>query len=375
VREALRSFHGRKVGDLIKRVIQRPDEINELLALYWKDDPKQPLAAQLKLGLARASQKFNEYQFKKWTGGSGEIKVRDAIFLSHPKAKNDEVGSLFARYVNKTFIPAEIAEKYGLDPSNVGLESAETWENKLSRGEDKRETFETLIDEGKLGALALLRNLRGMVEAGVPDDKIRKALNNIKVERVLPFRFISAARHAMKFEPQLELAMLKCIEGHEKLSGTTVLLVDVSGSMASPVSGKSEISRLDAACGLAMLAREVCESVRIFTFSYNTVEVPPRRGFALRDAIVQSQPHGGTDMASAVATINKNVPCDRLIMLTDEQATGPYGSRVSNPRKDMKAYCINVASYQNGVGYGAWNHVDGWSEAVLDYIQMVEKFD
>ncbi len=35
---------------------------------------------------------------------------------------------------------------------------------------------------------------------------------------------------------------------------------------------------------------------------------------------------------------------------------------------------INVASYQNGVGYGAWRHIDGFSESVLRWIAEMEKF-
>jgi hypothetical protein len=34
---------------------------------------------------------------------------------------------------------------------------------------------------------------------------------------------------------------------------------------------------------------------------------------------------------------------------------------------------INVASAKNGVGYGAWTHIDGWSEAVIDYIAASEE--
>jgi len=33
---------------------------------------------------------------------------------------------------------------------------------------------------------------------------------------------------------------------------------------------------------------------------------------------------------------------------------------------------INVASYKNGVGYGKWTHIDGWSESVIDYIRTLE---
>ena len=32
----------------------------------------------------------------------------------------------------------------------------------------------------------------------------------------------------------------------------------------------------------------------------------------------------------------------------------------------------NAASNRNGVGYGEWTHIDGWSEAVIDYIAELE---
>ena len=30
-------------------------------------------------------------------------------------------------------------------------------------------------------------------------------------------------------------------------------------------------------------------------------------------------------------------------------------------------------SAKNGVGYGAWAHIDGWSEAVIEYIREPER--
>ncbi len=35
-------------------------------------------------------------------------------------------------------------------------------------------------------------------------------------------------------------------------------------------------------------------------------------------------------------------------------------------------FVINVASNRNGVGYGKWTHIDGWSEAVVEYIAELE---
>ena len=107
----------------------------------------------------------------------------------------------------------------------------DTWEVSLSSGKDKRETFERLIAEKKLGGLALLRNLRLMQKAEVPRKTIADAIEAMRTDRILPYRFITAARYAPDFEPELESAMLKSIKGYARLPGRTRLLIDVSGSM------------------------------------------------------------------------------------------------------------------------------------------------
>ena len=57
---------------------------------------------------------------------------------------------------------------------------------------------------------------------------------------------------------------------------------------------ESEATRIDAAAGLAILLREKAERVVVATFSNQVAAIPPRRGFALRDAIKASLPHQGT---------------------------------------------------------------------------------
>jgi 60 kDa SS-A/Ro ribonucleoprotein len=195
---------------------------------------------------------------------------------------------------------------------------------------------------------------------------IRQALATANVDRVLPFRFIAAARYAPQWEPELESLMFKSITG--KLPGKTVLLIDVSGSMDAALSGKSDMTRMDAACGVAMVAREMCEDVAVFSFSSELRQVPPRRGFALRDAIVGSQNHRSTYLGNAISYINQDVDYARLIVVTDEQTAD------SVPAPKGKGYMINVASYQNGVGYGNYTKIDGWSEAVIKYIVASEEF-
>jgi hypothetical protein len=110
--------------------------------------------------------------------------------------------------------------------------------------------------------------------------------------------------------------------------------------------------------------REVAESVSVYSFSDRLVPVPARRGFALRDAIDASQPHNATYLGVALKQIEESY--DRLIVITDEQAH----DNVASPRG--RGIMINVASYKNGVGYGEWTHIDGWSEAVVDYVRELE---
>ena len=122
-------------------------------------------------------------------------------------------------------------------------------------GKDKRETFERLIAENRLGGVALLRNLRLMQKAEVPRRTIADAIEAMRTDRVLPYRFITAARYVPDFEPELESAMLKSLKGLVRLPSRTRLLIDVSGSMFYPLSAQSEMTRAEAACGLAILAR------------------------------------------------------------------------------------------------------------------------
>lgn len=353
IREMARSEkHRALVADTLTQVIQRPDEMTELLAIYWADAlgpmqqrKRQPVSAQVKKGLARALTKFDAYQLAKWDR-DGAVRIRDVLFLVHAKPKDAEQAKVW-----KQLVDGELA-------------SPDTWEVSLSAGKSKRETFERLIAERKLGGLALLRNLRLMQTAQVPRETIAGAIEAMRTDRILPYRFITAARYAPDFEPELEAAMLKSVKDHVRLPGRTRLLIDVSGSMFATLSAQSEMTRAEAACGLAILAREICDEVEIFTFSNEVVKVPPRRGFALRDAIISSQPHGGTYLGKAVTEIDRKG--DRLIVFTDEQSH----DQVPEPR--ARGTMVNVASYQHGVGHGAWTRVNGFSEAVVAWIAASE---
>ena len=348
---------GSIVGDTLARVIQRADELTEFVAMYWKDG-KEPLSAQVKIGLALAFQKFDPYQLAKYDRAK-EVRLRDVLFLCHAKPKDSAQAALWKALVDGT------------------LEPPDTWEVALSgEGEDKAAKWTRLLDQDKLGGLALLRNLRNMQEAKVDDELIRRGLASANYRRVLPFRFIAAAKHAPSLEDALEGAMLKSLEGADTLPGKTVLLVDHSYSMKDQLSTRSEMNRFEAACGLAMLIREVCERVDVVAFSMAAYYhedagkppvslVPPRRGFALRDALDAAVPWSGTNTEDGKRFCD-DLGYDRIVIITDEQSH----QALSDPQG--KGYVVNVASAQHGIGYGAWTHIDGWSESVVRYIRESE---
>jgi 60 kDa SS-A/Ro ribonucleoprotein len=347
---ARRKGAGPLVADTLESVIQRADELGEFVALYWKEN-KQPLSAGVKRGLARAFRKFDAYQLAKYNRDS-QMKLRDVLFLCHATPKDEAQAAAWKKLANGT------------------LEAPDTWEVALSARAGKKETFERLLEEGKLGGMAVLRNLRLMVAAGVSSQLIRARLDQ-GVARALPFRFVTAARYAPKLEDAIEAAMFKGIAALPKLGGATGLLVDVSGSMDSQLAKKSETTRMDAAAGLAILLREKGDAFYVAAFSDKCVELPARRGFALRDGIVKSQEHSSTQLQRALEQLRGQSDwqkLDRLIVITDEQAHDGI-----LPAWTAKAYVVNVATYKRGLSYGkGWTHVDGWSERIVEYIAAVE---
>jgi hypothetical protein len=370
-----------------------------MISLYWKVK-KQPLSAQVKKGLAKAFLKFNSYSLAKYNKDSA-ITLKDVMALCHSVPQNEEQSKMFRQLIGNYCVCGHThynkdkriredkcdkcnCSKFVLDK----LPAPETWEVMISatKGKNKKEAWEKLLRENKLLPLALIRNLRNFQESDVDMSLVKDALLKMKVERVLPFRFITAAKYAPKLEPQLEMAMLKCLEGMEKLPGKTILIIDISGSMHGAIGGKSELNRMEAASALAMLAREQCEDCVIYATAGNdgtrihrTKLLPARHGFAIRDLINSSYHElggGGIFLTQCMDYVYKaEKTADRVIVFTDEQDCDHKLNPATANAFGNVNYLVNIASAKNGIGYGKWVHVDGFSEAVLDFICEYEKVE
>jgi hypothetical protein len=325
------------------QICTRADDLTELLALYFQSG-KKPLSHQLAKGLELAFTKFDEYQLAKYNRKK-EVKLRDILRLVRPKPKDNEQSALWKRLLHDE------------------LETPDTWEVLLSAaGNDngkKAREYTRLIEERKLGDLAFLRNLRKMTKVGVSEEIIRRSCEDRKWGWIIPYQFITAAKYNPALEDALELSMFKCLTEQERITQKAVLLVDISASMISPISRKSDVMRTDVAIGLAVLLREICEDIQIYSFATSIAQIPPCRGFALRDAISQNM-GGGTNMWEAIRTAGKKRYNGIMIVITDEQTTdnGCY----DDAGADLLVI-INIASYEKGM-----LHISGWSDSVVSYI-------
>jgi 60 kDa SS-A/Ro ribonucleoprotein len=133
---------------------------------------------------------------------------------------------------------------------------------------------------------------------------------------------------------------------------------------------------------LRFCSGETAERANVYAFNEKAYEVPPRRGFALRDALAATK-NNWSRGGLAVAAANCD-GYDWIIVITDGQwhfsdTTTVRGYGEGDPQTvapaplTKQAYMVNVASYKNGVGYGKWMNIDGWSDSVIEYIRALEQ--
>jgi 60 kDa SS-A/Ro ribonucleoprotein len=351
-------------GYVLPKIILRPDELTEFLALYWKDG-RCPIANAVKRGLAQAFTRFDEYQLAKYNRDE-PIKLRDVMFMVHPKPIDGPQEDLWKRLVDdKLAIP-------------------DTWETELSAGKDKAATFTRLIKEGKLGALAFVRNLRNMIQAKVSPDIIRYGFEHIDPKWLVPLDFLKAVQYAPDYMREIEGMMLRSFANAPKLPGKTVFVVDVSGSMNMAMSEKSNFNRMDAAIAMAVLAEGMSERISVYATAGNdgtrihaTEKIKPYRGFALQEEIKRARSRlggGGIFTRQCLEYIREHeteTP-DRIIIFSDSQDCD-LNKALPKPFGKYN-YIVDVSSHKNGVNYkGVWDaEISGWSEHFLKYIAAFE---
>jgi hypothetical protein len=406
LRELCRRPEARKiVGEYLPKVVQRADEIPMFLNFYWSGlDKGSPLASQVKKGLGLAFDKFDAYHLTKYKEGEGAVSMKDALHMIRPNPRKGVKGDMR----NSEVLPKEVRQSG--DPTVVepqlGTREALYWQ--LSKGrldniatretmlsasqttDDKRAAFHYLLQNKQMGSLALLRNLRKMQEVHVPVGLIQQALNECVPDRILPSNFLMAARTAPTFLPEIEALMAKCMAKYSKLKGTTLFVIDTSGSMDCQISHTSVLTRLDCALALAHMVSYVCEKSVFYLTGDSTVLMPelPKFGQSLpvgyghrfqqgyQSTLRDQAGYGGIYTRKMVDQLKKAHPADsaqRLIVISDSQDCDT--SKAKPSPHWPKNYIADVSSHTLGIAYdGVWTaEIAGWSPALLEYIAEYEK--
>ena len=184
------------VSKTVNGVVKRADEITELLAYYQLANNRNgvkklnKLSKQIQKGLSEAFNRFDEYQFAKYNRAT-EVKLRDALFIVHPKAKDESQQEIFNKIASN-----ELAVPYTWETELSALGQVK-YENEKAKVGAVKVKWEELIDSGKIGYMAMMRNLRNILDANVSAEHVKKVCDYLSNENAvanskqLPFRFLA----------------------------------------------------------------------------------------------------------------------------------------------------------------------------------------
>lgn len=371
-------------------VCRRADDITEILSYYLNVYGK-PIPNSLKKALAFVINSFDEYQFGKYNRNSKTLSFKDVLRLTHAKAKDEVHNEIFKKIVNDN------------------LSTPYTWETELSAKGNTKEVWEELIDSGKVGTMALLRNLNNILNAQPNNiNKVYKALtdkNAILRSKILPFRFYSAYNKILtnpncssKVLDILEKAIEISTKNIEKLKGKTLIAIDVSGSMTQGISKHSDMTPAQIATLLASMANYICDDSIVVSFDNNLyINTFSKKAGIIANAKSVNINGGGTSIGLPILYLLLNkIKVDRIILLSDnevnyqmdvviewEKDKKPLYAKscqqllneyIKNINPNVKFYGIDLVGYgtQQFKGENV-NILAGWSEKIFDVINLIEQ--
>lgn len=360
--------------ETVKAVALRGDDVTEIMACYLNLFGK-PIPNPLRKGIADVMQGFDEYTLAKYKGEGKAVKMRDLLCLCRPKPKDEAQSEMWKRLLNGQ------------------LETPYTWETELSAKGNNAKTWEELIDSKKVGYMALLRNLRNILKANPSNvNKVLEYIENpeaVRKSKQLPFRYLSAYKEltnigGSRVFDALENAVEASVENMPKLDGTTVIAVDVSGSMRNAVSANSEIKCYEIAMLLGLIANKICDNSIFYTFDSSI----RKHAFSHRSGILSSAmeiPNGGATYMHLPfeKMIEDKINADRIIVLTDNMCNGGWSTKPvqvyadeyrRKTGNDIWVHAIDLQGYGTQQFHGAkTNIIAGWSEKVLAFIKLAEQ--
>lgn len=417
-------------------IIQRADELVGAYAAYRYLFGK-PIPRCLLKGIRDAFRNFDEYQLIKYNQSGKTPNLKDVMLQMPDRKPGTPVsrgmaefllnGSLISRNGTDHSESAPLVAAYlrflraandnrvwSKDMERLAADAKATWEVVISQFGGSKDTWSSVLP--RMGYMAVLRNIRNMVQAGVDSKLIADRIANRKAvlhSKQFPFRFLAAANEIARSNiavkdrkiilDAISVALEISVENVGRIPGDTAVLVDVSGSMSSPVSGKSKMTCKDAAMCLAAIFAKACERAYVYAFGSRELLLDVRGTDSVSsiiDKLSVADRHCGHATYAykpLYDMIDKDLNVDRIVLLSDMQCysadtrfyrdyeeRNAAGKTVASGLRDYKRrnnrnvwlHSVNLRSYggtsqvsekENGV-----NLVSGFSEKILSLFLEAE---
>ena len=390
-------------------IIYRLDDILEIIACYQHFNPEKPLPAAMKRGFKLALETADKYELAKYQGKGKKVSLVDVVNLVHPKPSKG-MESTF-----KLLMTGELKQFNTVEDKNTsaGKEVA----SKLKAGEltqaeaavelqeAKEDNYRELIESGKIGYLALIRNLRNILN-NTKDSKLVDSACGLLTDQKL-------VRKSLVFPHQIDLALeilllevptsanrnkiVKALDQAYELAipnltelfpfGRTAIVFDTSASMTSykcQVNGKTiEKAPIEkAALIAATLAKGIAADVYHFASGCVSLNYNPNDSVnTLKQGFMNhiGEIGHGTEFGSIFNTLMQNGKYDRVFVISDMQG-GDSIMHQSPYQSYCKKYGLPYIYSLNPVGYSTTMfkptnkliQLFGYSADIYEYIKRAE---
>lgn len=387
-------------GRVINDVFFRGDEIGDYLGVVSSySDNRKVIPSAVRFARNVLQSQLNERKALRYNNFNRDWNLAKIIRLSHARADTSEAkralfdfilkwkseGSLKSAWeltdeTNRTLLPVISRAVNGEDNGEV------SWERSRSNGA----SWNDVVRE--MGYMALLRNLRNFMEdeslVGDDDfwDYVTFTLSDegeVANSKQLPFRFLSAYRAlptGHRRYHQVAAAISKALDfsvgNLPVFEGRTLIIVDISGSMSTPVSEKSNIHYVDIG-GLFGAAMFQSQDSDVVCFGTNASKVSLSKNDSVltnQSKVVNSQLRSrlghGTNFHEVFNVVNAN-DYDNIVIFSDMQVSYHLGDLLN--KYEGSVYTVNLASYEAQMTKLTRNQyeIGGWSDSTLRLMSLL----
>lgn len=357
----------------------RPDDMAEIVACFSAMN-KTAVTNAMKKGFKETLEKLDAYSLLKYKSS-----LVDVINLVHPNPNeskatadlNGEKVAVLSAIMKGLPVSADTWE---VAQSDAGQEVAKAVkEGKIDEAkaaeilkEAKAENWDSLLTEGKLGVLAAIRNIRNVLKTVNKSDTVDKLCallsdgTAIRKGKIMPYQIdlaheVTISEFSDTSSRKIAQALLKGYEAAvpnlaEMLPGRTLVMVDFSGSMSTPMTDGSRSGKryrstcMDkAALIAATIAKATGADVIRFGSSAEYVNWNPNSDvFSIAKSMRRDM--GGTSLSSAWREAqNSGRKYDRVFILSDNECNrgNSYSSYMSYVKScgSPYVYSVDLAAY------------------------------